>query len=76
MSKIEKNADNGIITEFVDNKNGVNIKKCCASCIYKEPYDAQGPRRLCTKRDKLVDKSDCCGDWLISEAIDKIKLRA
>lgn len=73
----------GVLEEFTMNSNGVRIKKCCASCAHHEPYDSDGPRRLCKKHTmiqngkdnpKVVDKSDLCGDWSISETINKIKL--
>lgn len=65
----------GVVTEFTTNENGVTIKKCCASCATHEPYDSEGPRRKCTKHDKIVDKSDCCGDWSMSDAINGIKIK-
>ena len=37
----------GIIYEFVRNSKGTLIKKCCASCKHKQPYDSEGQRRLC-----------------------------
>ena len=69
--------NNGIIKEYVLNKNGVRIKKCCASCKYHEPLDSDGPRRICDylKRNKVVKKDDACGDWSISDMIDGIKVR-
>ena len=75
MSKTETKVVKGVICEFTKNKHDVTIKMCCASCKYHEPYDSEGPRRMCTIRKKIVDKSDCCGDWKISEQIDDIKLR-
>lgn len=68
-------AIDGVVYEFTPNKHGVSIKKCCASCQTHEPLDSDGPRRLCTKHDKPVDKSDCCDDWSMSDAINRIKLR-
>lgn len=67
---------NIFVEEFTKNQNGVRIKKCCASCATHEPYDAQGPRRLCTfgRSNKVVDKDDLCGCWRISPAIDIIKV--
>ena len=83
MRKQETMAVGGVLEEFTMNSNGVRIKKCCASCAHHEPYDSDGPRRLCKKHTmiqdgkespKVVDKSDLCDDWSISETIDKIKL--
>ena len=67
----------GLLYEFVRNKKGTLIKKCCASCKHKQPYDAEGPRRLCvvgpTVKKKIVNKSYVCRDWEISDEIDQIK---
>lgn len=66
----------GIIEEFEKNKNGVNVKKCCASCQTHSPYDSEGPRRMCTynKRHKIVKKWDLCSNWTMSEMMSKVKL--
>jgi hypothetical protein len=66
-----------MVEEFTTNQNNVIIKKCCASCKWKIPHDTEGPRRKCTFKNpnKIVDKSDLCGNWEISEMIDIIKLR-
>lgn len=68
----------GIIPEFVKNRYGVTIKKCCASCQTHAPYDSEGgPRRLCTygnEEKKIVDKSDLCCCWTLSEMMAKVKL--
>ena len=74
--KILKESD-GLFYEFVYNKKGTLIKKCCASCKYKDAYDTEGPRRLCrvdpTDKNKIVDKKHVCREWEISEEIDMIK---
>ena len=74
--KILKECD-GLFYEFVRNKKGTLIKKCCASCKHKRPYDMEGPRRLCTKdpteKNKIVNNSHVCRDWEISEDMDMIK---
>ena len=74
--KILKECD-GLFYEFVRNKKGTLIKMCCASCKFKQPYDAEGPRRLCTQDptdgNKIVDKKHVCRDWEISEDMDQIK---
>ena len=64
-----------VIPEFTTNKNGVRIKKCCASCALHETYDHEGPRRKCNLKGKVVDKSDCCGEWAISDFINNIKTK-
>lgn len=65
----------GVVPEFTLNKNGVRIKKCCASCTYKEPYEREGSHRKCFHSGKIVDKSDLCGHWIISEIIDDINIK-
>ena len=66
----------GIISEFVKNKYGVTIQKCCASGPTHAPYDSEGPRRLCTfdNQNKIVDKSDLCSCWKMSDMMAKVKL--
>ena len=84
MSKQETKAVNGVLEEYTVNSNDVIIKKCCASCAHHEPHSSDGPKRLCKKRTmledgkkkpKVVDKSDLCKDWSISDMIDRIKLK-
>jgi hypothetical protein len=72
-----ENNNTGVIPEFTRNSNGVRIKKCCASCRYKEPYNFEGSRRKCMygNMGMIVDKSDLCGRWHISETTDKIQLK-
>ena len=74
--KILKECD-GLFYEFVRNSKGTLIKKCCASCKYKDAYDTEGPRRLCkedpTEKNKIVDKKHVCGKWIISDEMDQIK---
>ena len=65
----------GVFYDFTQNKNGVTIKKCCASCKHHDPYDNEGDRRKCKLSQKIVDKSDCCSCWHISSQIDDIKIR-
>ena len=62
-----------VIPEFTKNKNGVNIKKCCASYALHDLYDNEGPRRKCKLKGKVVDKSDCCSKWVISDFINNIR---
>ena len=73
--KILKECD-GLVCEFVRNSKGTLIKICCASCKHKQPYDPEGPRRLCVVdpdvKNKIVYKDSACADWEISSAIDDI----
>lgn len=75
MSKTETKIIKGIVTEFVKNRFGVEIKMCCSSCEHHGPCGSDYQYRKCTRHDTVVDKSSCCKDWAISEAMDKIKLR-
>ena len=74
--KILKECD-GLFYEFVRNSKGTLIKKCCASCKFKKPYDDDGPRRMCTiepeVKNRIVNKRHVCRDWEISEEINKVK---
>ena len=65
----------GVEYEFVYNSKGTLIKKCCASCRFKQPKDEEGPQRLCThsREPKITDKRDCCEYWAISSEINKMK---
>ena len=83
MSKQETTAVDGVIEEFSTNSNGVRIKKCCASCAHHNPYECDGPKRLCKihtttedgkEKPKVVDKSGLCCDWSISDMFNGIKL--
>jgi hypothetical protein len=75
-NKILKECD-GLFYEFVRNKKGTLIKKCCASCKHKDAYDTEGPRRLCrvdpTDKNRVVNKKYVCREWEISEDMDMIK---
>lgn len=54
------------------NKNGVKIKKCCASCEYKD-YD-KGGNRLCMRGNGHVLKDKVCPLWHISEKSNNINI--
>jgi hypothetical protein len=73
---IPSNNDTGVMPEFTRNKNGVRIKKCCASCRFKDYKGFSDRKRLCKREDevKVVDKSDCCQNWAISDEINVIKV--
>jgi hypothetical protein len=65
----------GVEYEFVYNSKGTLVKKCCASCRFKQPKDEDGPQRFCTHgaEPKITDKRDCCEYWSISSEINKMK---
>lgn len=60
--------------EFKLNQNKLRVKKCCASCIFKEMEkcltQSINDRRWCKKKRMTVLKDECCGDWMISQDID------
>lgn len=58
---------------YTFNKNGVRIKKCCASCKSKE-IGKKEDERICMKGEGQVTKDYVCEDWSISETIDNIKM--
>ena len=80
MAKKENQAID-IVPEFCPNKNGVPIKKCCASCKHHQPLDDKA-HRLCAYgvglsadegEKKVVFKFEVCQHWEISDAINDIR---
>jgi hypothetical protein len=61
-----------LMDEIVSNDNGVHIKRCCASCTNKRPFDYEGPLRKCRLSGEIVNNSDVCDDWSISAEVAKI----
>lgn len=51
--------------EFVRNVYGLRIKKCCASCAYKDETRSTRKRK-CTMSGKDVFPCDCCKAWKMS----------
>ena len=58
----------------VQNESGIKIKRCCASCAYKELTRLVTQRR-CTKLKKNVKPSDVCKDWEMSETFRTLKIK-
>ena len=58
----------------VKNGFGIRIKRCCASCAYKELTRLVTQRR-CTKLKKNVKPSDVCKDWEMSETFRTLKIK-
>jgi len=73
--KKEKDLAVDVVSEYTTNRNGVKIKKCCASCQHHQPVDQNGPHRLCTFNGakKIVFKFELCRSWGISDAINDIR---
>ena len=58
----------------VKNGFGIRIKRCCASCAYKELTRLVTQRR-CTKHRENVKPSDVCKDWEMSETFRTLKIK-
>ena len=52
-------------TRFTRNAYGIQVKRCCASCQYKDLTRAFSLRR-CMKHHKDVEPSGCCKHWVMS----------
>ena len=49
------------------NRNGIEIKECCASCRFKRIDHFRG--RICTKHRITVKKKSLCKKWKISKGL-------
>ena len=49
------------------NRNGIEIKKCCASCRFRQINSEKG--RFCKKHQKKVKAGWLCEDWEISKGL-------
>ena len=52
--------------EFTRNTHGIVVKKCCASCAYKDLNKADA-LRFCTQHKKEVKASGLCSLWEMSK---------
>ena len=52
----------------VKNTYGIKVKKCCASCRFKEIQD--DGTRVCTKMQLIVAQRDKCKQWQMSEGLN------
>ena len=57
--------------EYVVNRYGLRIKKCCASCALKMTTDNLHWRE-CLCRHKKVRPTYCCGEWMLSLYLDQL----
>ncbi len=48
------------------NKNGIEIKECCASCMHRD-LTRLVLARYCLLLHKKVKPRECCGQWEMSE---------
>lgn len=52
--------------EFTRNTHGIVVKKCCASCAYKDLSKAD-VLRYCVRHEKEVSSSGLCSLWEMSK---------
>ncbi len=57
---------------IVTNDNGVQFKKCCASCQHKD-FSKLGDR-ICTKGEGEVPKDYVCADYALHKKLKNIRL--
>lgn len=55
----------------VTNPLGMEVRKCCASCKFKDILGMEAIR-TCTKKNKEVKKQDLCAKWRIRESFRHI----
>lgn len=58
--------------EKTKNSYHVNIKKCCASCRYKEVTRLVTTRK-CKKKKKRVSPHDQCDDWELNDTLKQFR---
>lgn len=60
--------------EYKLNQKKLRVKKCCASCIYKDADNgitsSVNDKRWCKNKCITVMKDECCEDWMISQEMD------
>ena len=64
------------------NSHGIEVKKCCASCRFKDLTRLM-TARFCTEHHRSVKPNGCCKQWAMSEQMEaagrgggKVKCRA
>ena len=57
--------------EMVVNPYGIRVKRCCASCAYKDLTRAKSLRR-CNKHHRNVRPLDVCHCWLMSKLLKSV----
>ena len=58
-----------LVLPFTRNNQGVMIKRCCASCAYKQLTDSRTGRR-CAIHDAKVKPHNTCGLWQMSSGLE------
>ena len=51
------------------NSHGIEIKKCCASCRFKDLTRLM-TARFCTEHNKRVKPRECCYEWALSDQLE------
>ena len=51
------------------NSHGIEVKKCCASCRFKDLTRLM-TARFCTEHNKRVKPRECCYEWAVSEQLE------
>ena len=57
--------------EYVVNRYGLRIKKCCASCALKMTTDNLHYRK-CLRKNRKVRPGDCCRQWKLCVWLAKL----
>ena len=57
--------------EYVVNRYGLRIKKCCASCALKMVTESLHWRE-CLRTHKKVRPTCCCGEWMLNLYLEKL----
>ena len=60
-----------IPVSYARNAQGIAIKKCCASCVFKELTIGRNPRR-CMVRDESVKPREYCCLWAMSSQLEAV----
>lgn len=56
---------------IVKNEHGIDVVKCCASCIYNAGVSKNNRvRRLCSNGEGDVRPSDLCRSWVMKPELD------
>lgn len=50
------------------NRNGIEIKECCASCRYRQINTEKG--RFCTKHEMKVKAGGLCEQWALNPNLE------
>ena len=51
------------------NSHGIEVKKCCASCRFKDLTRLM-TARFCTEHQKRVKPRECCYEWALSDQLE------